>query len=77
MSGEQRRYISYLLRLWQAGSGTEVVWRASLQSPHTGERRGFPSLEALFAFLRQQTGVVPDSDAVVGDVEGESERRQG
>ena len=77
MGGEQRGYISYLLRLWQAGSGSERVWRASLQSPHTGERRGFPSLEALFAFLRQQTGVAPDSDDLKGDIDGPSERRQG
>ena len=55
MGGEQRRYMSYSLRLWQAGSGSERVWRASLQSPHTGERTGFPSLEGLFAFLRLQT----------------------
>jgi hypothetical protein len=76
MGREQRRYISYLLRLWQAGTGREVSWRASLKSPHTGERTGFPSLEALFAFLRQETGVAPDSDEAAGDIEGRSERRQ-
>jgi len=63
MSRAQRRYLSYLLRLWQIKSGGELVWRASLESPHTGERRGFASLEALFAFLRWQTGVVSDADS--------------
>ncbi len=63
MSEKPRRYLSYLLRLWQIKSGGELVWRASLESPHTGERRGFASLEALFAFLRQQTSTVSDADS--------------
>lgn len=54
MSEEQQRYLSYLLRLWQTGSGKEVVWRASLESPGTGERQGFASLEALIDFLEAQ-----------------------
>ena len=32
------------------------IWRTSLESPHTGERHGFASLELLFAFLETQTG---------------------
>ena len=56
MSGEQRRYISYLLRLWQIRSEGELVWRASLESPHTGERRGFANLADLFTFLEEETG---------------------
>jgi hypothetical protein len=55
VSNEQRRYLSYLLRLWQTKSGGEMVWRASLEDSQTGERQGFASLDALFAFLRQQT----------------------
>jgi hypothetical protein len=51
---ERRDYLSYLLRLWRVGK-EEAVWRASLESPHTGERIGFASLDALFAFLREQT----------------------
>ena len=54
---EQPNYISYLLRLWRADGEGEAKWRASLESPHTGERRNFTSLDALFAFLRKQTGV--------------------
>ena len=61
MTKDQPEYVSYLLRLWR-GSGEETaVWRASLESPHTGERRGFASLDELFDFLRQQTGVSSDS----------------
>ncbi len=53
MPTESRRYLAYMLRLWQAGSGGEPVWRASLESPHTGERHNFASLDLLFAFLKE------------------------
>jgi len=69
MGEEKRRYISYLLRLWQTKSGGKLVWRASLEDPHTGERRGFASLEALFVFLQRQTGVRPGSDGNRGESE--------
>jgi len=51
----QRRYLSYLLRLWQTSDREERVWRASLESPGTGERRGFAGLKELFDFLKGQT----------------------
>ena len=54
MSREQGRYISYLLRLWQTRSDGKLIWRASLESPHTGERRGFTNLGDLFAFLEKE-----------------------
>jgi hypothetical protein len=44
-----------MLRLWEARTGGEQVWRASLESPHTGERHGFANLQVLFAFLEEQT----------------------
>jgi len=48
-------YLSYLLRLWQTTSHGEPHWLASLERPGTGERQGFASLKALFAFLEAQT----------------------
>jgi hypothetical protein len=51
-----RRYLSYLLRLWQESDGDAAIWRASLESPQTGERRGFANLASLVAFLEEQTG---------------------
>jgi hypothetical protein len=57
----QKGYLSYLLRMWQessdAGAGLwkEVPWRASLQSPGTGDLVGFASLDDLFDFLRVQS----------------------
>lgn len=49
------RYCSYLLRLWPAQRDGQVVWRASLEDPVTGVRRGFADLEQLFAFLTAET----------------------
>ena len=51
MSQRPRGYAAYLLRLWQAEEGEDAPWRASLESPQTGERRGFAGLAELFAFL--------------------------
>ena len=56
MTTEQQRYRAYMLRLWQVSSDGEPIWRASLESPHTGERHGFADLGTLFAFLEEQTG---------------------
>jgi hypothetical protein len=55
MNSESEGYLAYMLRLWQAGSDGGFVWRASLESPHTGERQGFSNLELLFAFLEEKT----------------------
>jgi hypothetical protein len=67
MSSEQRGYMSYLLRLWQIKSGGELVWRASLESPHTGERVGLASLDDLFGFLGRRIGDVSDANGVQGE----------
>lgn len=45
-------YRAYLLRLWR---GTDTQWRASLDDPHTGERRAFATLEQLSEYLAQVT----------------------
>jgi hypothetical protein len=54
MSGEGRRYISYLLRLWQTESDGGLVWHCSLESPQSGERLGFTSLADLCAYLERE-----------------------
>ncbi len=59
MTTEQQRYLAYMLRLWQVSSDREPIWRASLESPHSGERKGFSNLEMLFAFLAEQMGGQP------------------
>ncbi len=47
-------YRSYLLRLWLEPNDPPE-WRAMLESPSSGERRGFPNLKALIAFVEQET----------------------
>jgi hypothetical protein len=43
------RHHSYLLRFWQ-----EERWRFMLENPHSGEKRGFDSLETLVTFLEAE-----------------------
>jgi hypothetical protein len=77
MDDEQPTYFSYLVRVWQRhddgmlhqvdGSShytsKKTIWLASVQSSLTGKRQGFASLDDLFAFLRRQTGAVPNDES--------------
>ena len=50
-------YHAYLLRFWQERGrdlARMVVWRFSLEDPHTGERRGFANMKELLAFLEER-----------------------
>jgi hypothetical protein len=73
MDKEQSDYLSYLLRLWRVSDEEKAVWRASLESPHTGERRGFANLAELFTFLEKEVSHVaqgqtaPNADKKGGD----------
>ena len=58
MKEPQDRYSSYLLRLWQTATDGERDCRVSLESADSGERVGFPNLEALISFLRRECRVV-------------------
>ncbi len=51
MKIQPRRYVSYLLRMWQAEEAGRPVWRAALEDPRTGEVLFFASLPRLFQFL--------------------------
>ena len=64
MKDKSPYYLSYLLRLWGAGKG---AWRASLESPMTGERHGFASLKDLFAFLQARADDQADPESASGD----------
>lgn len=63
MTAEDRRYLAYLVRLWKVDMEEEFVWRASAQSPHTGERHAFADLALLVRFLEEQTRVSLIRDA--------------
>ena len=54
MSQDQRRYLSYLIRIWQVKGKQGWQWRASLESPVSGKLHAFPNLDRLIAFLRSQ-----------------------
>jgi hypothetical protein len=56
MAEQQWRYQAYLLRVWWTSNGVDLVMRASLEDPQTGQRRGFGSLEQLAACITAQTG---------------------
>ena len=56
LSHDPPRYCSYLLRCWQEQHLVHLgpaAWRFSLEDPHTGERQGFATFEALIAFLQE------------------------
>ncbi len=69
MTTQEPRYFAYMLRLWRARDHDEMVWRASVEDAHTGERRGFASLEMLFEFLREQTQIAPAPKGFQSDVQ--------
>lgn len=58
MDNKELSYMSFLLRLWLADDGRDSVWRASLEFPHTGERKGFANLNELILYLEELTHVV-------------------
>jgi hypothetical protein len=62
------RYLAYMLRLWQVDEENRSVWRASLESPHTGERHGFLDLEMMVAFLQEKISFQPELDEREGEI---------
>ncbi len=62
MSVREHRYLSFLLRLWQVKRNGNLEWRASIDNPHTCERRGFASLAALVDYLMEQIHEEHDED---------------
>lgn len=66
MSNQPRVYVSYVLRLWSAQSGSGVQWYMMLEHIPSGERQGFADLESLMEFLRTQTQLPPDSQVKQG-----------
>jgi len=64
MTESTRKSLSFILRLWAEGAAPAdgaACWRASLDDPRTGQRRGFASLEQLFVYLMEATGAAGSS----------------
>ncbi len=59
--------LSFLLRLWKEMQDGRQTWRASLEDPHTGERRGFTGLDPLVEFLRERTREENDLPGTPGE----------
>ena len=51
---EPAPYCAYLIRLWPTVRGGVAGCRVSLRCVATGERKDFPDLDRLVAFLRAQ-----------------------
>ncbi len=65
---QKHRYFSFLLRVWLAGNNHQPQWHASLEDTRTGDRKGFPSLEALYTYLKNQTrSDIEDKEVVQND----------
>ena len=50
-------YRAFVLRVWQergSGPAETAACRYSLEDPHSGERHGFATIEAMCAFLHSQ-----------------------
>ncbi len=51
------RVRAYMLRYWEVRSSDPNcprTWRFSLEDPHSGDRVGFPDLQALIEFLEAE-----------------------
>ncbi len=72
-AGERPDSLAYLLRLWPEDGG-QGVWRASLESVDSHERRGFATLDELLDFLRRQT-VAASAAASLSTADAWTERR--
>ena len=71
MADRRSGYLSYLLRLWQEKSQDELIWRASLEKPGSGERLGFKDLENLFLYLNRRVAQMEKDTDPGRNVEGE------
>ena len=49
---DERGALAYLVRLWSVHHDGNLVWRASAENAHTGERHAFADLAALCQFLQ-------------------------
>ena len=49
---DERGYLAYMVRLWSVHHDGELVWRASAENAHTGERHAFADVTSLCQFLQ-------------------------
>ena len=56
---------AYLVRLWPVHHNGELLWRASIEHIHTGERHVFVDLPGLCRFLEEAIASLTTSSAEV------------
>ena len=56
LSSSNPAYHAYMLRFWPEQQPGETAWRFTLLDPHSGQKIGFQSLDALFSHLATLTG---------------------
>lgn len=56
MIATKQRYLAYMVRLWTVRHNGYVVWRASAENAHTGERHAFADLAGLIDFFETVVG---------------------
>ena len=64
MDENDNHYTAYMLRYWREADGS---LRATLQNPHSGERRSFANQADLLAFLADQLCNQPTSNPTKGE----------
>ena len=74
LSSSNSSYYAYMLRFWPEETPGENAWRFTLLDPHSGQRQGFQSLDALFSHLAALTG--GDSTVVQAFTHNSSEDHQ-
>ena len=50
-----KNYMAYLLRIWSGNESETLVWRASLEDPHTRKLIQFAQISELTDFLQALT----------------------
>ena len=56
-------YYAYVLRLWPETHDETTVWRFALLEPHTGQRLGFDTPDALISHLMSKTQDEPPEES--------------
>ena len=59
---DERRYVAFLVRLWSVHHNGELIWRASAENVHTGERHAFADLSRLCRLLVEVTSPAAAQD---------------
>lgn len=65
MTTSRDTYHAMMLRLWRDEHADQ--WRASIQDPHTGEKRRFTSIEQFCAYLHRKLAPPDDKPSQTAD----------